>query len=321
MSDFVTVIRAEKHPLVLSREVTVGPRDNWITVDTGTFDGDTFRPKAISLRIDKKEVKPELTPVRQEWHKRNAPPAFAIGQYRGKKISLELTQPADGAGLCWQAARIADELPGEYRLASVLRKVGKDNMKVPMGLGWALQSDALDDAGRVALLDIHGQGAVVNFWNPTIAPIRASQFANILIGEKWTGGEKAFSTLAKVGGLKSLLLSGDAGISDTAIEKLKAQRPDLTVRPFDRTPSALVGRACHMVVKNLCSKEVIVYWADFNGKLAHPRKMKPNANVHQRSAFGCRYEAHIDGKLVETYIVTPVPQGKAHYVVWGIKGK
>ena len=320
MSDFVTVIRAEKHPLVLSRQITVGPRDNWITVDTGTFDGDTFRPKAITLRIDKKEVKPELTPVRQEWHKRNAPPAFAIGQYRGKKITIDLTQPADGAGLCWQAARIADELPGEYRLASVLKKVGKDKMKVPMGLGWALQSDAVDDAGRVALLDIQGQGAVVNFWNPTVAPIGDSEFANILIGDKWTGGDKGFSTLAKVGGLKSLFLAGDAGISAAAIEKLKTQRPDLTVRPFDRTPSALVGTGCHMVLKNLSGKEVIVYWADFNGKLAHPRKMKPNATAHQRSAFGCRYEAHIDGKLVETYIVTPAPEKKP-YVVWGIKGK
>jgi len=323
MSNFVTIIRAEKHPLVLSREVTVGPRDNWITVDTGVFDGDTFRPKPVTLRIDKKEAKPEVTPVRQDWQTRNAPPAFAIGKYRGKKITLELTQPAGGPGYYWQAARIADELPGEYRLARVLKKVGKDDMKVPMGLGWALQSDAVDDAGRLALLDIHRRGAVVNFWNPTVAPIRDSEFANILIGDKWTGGDKAFSTLAKVGGLKSLLLAGDAGVSDAAIEKLKGRRPDMTVRPFDRTPSALVGRGCHMVLKNLRGKEVIVYWVDFNGKLSSPRKMKPNATAHQRSAFGCRYEAHIDGKLVETCIVTPASRvrGKHPYVVWEIKPK
>ncbi len=120
---FLTMIRAEKHPLVFSREITVGPRDNWVTVDTGVFDGDTFRPKAISLRIDKKEIKPERAPIRQEWQERDAPPVFAIGQYRRRKVTLELTQPADGTGLYWQAARISDELPGEYRLASILKKV------------------------------------------------------------------------------------------------------------------------------------------------------------------------------------------------------
>ena len=323
---FLTMIRAEKHPLVLSREITVGPRDNWLTVDTGVFDGDTFRPKTISLRIDKKEARPELTPVKQDWQRRNAPPAFAIGQYRRKKITLELIQPADGTGLCWQAARISDELPEEYRLARVLKKMGKADMKVPHMLGWALQSRAVSDPERLALLEIHRLGGGVNFWNPTIAGFQPNELNNVLVGREWTGGDKAFMTLAKLGSLKSLLLAGDAGISAAAVEKLKAARPDLTVRPFDRTPSGS-GRPCYMVIKNLCDKDVVVYWADFDGKLSHPRKMRPNANVHQSTRLGCRYEVYIDDKLIDTYNVAPynvavTPASRRRsYVVWEIKGK
>jgi len=317
---FATLIRAEKHPLVLSRQITVGPRDNWLTVDVGTFDGDTFRMELLPPRIDKKKMAPELVPVRQEWQKRNAPPAFAIGQYRGKKVTIELIQPPGGPGLCWLAARIGDELPGEYRLAVALKSVGKENMKVPKGLGWALQSETVDKPGRLALIEINRLGGLVNFWNPTVAPIRDSEFANILIGDKWTGGDKGFMTLAKVTGLKSLLLAGDAGISDAAVEKLQAQIPALTVRRFDWTPSGLWGPRCHMVTKNLSGKDVIVYWSDFNGKHSSSRKLKPNAAAHHGSAFGCRYEAHIDGELVETYNVPSTPGEKA-YVIWEIKGK
>jgi len=74
------------------------------------------------------------------------------------------------------------------------------------------------------------------------------------------------------------------------------------------------------VMKNQCDKDVIVYWADFEGQLAHPRTMKLNATVHQRTGFGCRYEAYIDGKLIATYNVAPGPGGRA-YVVWEIKRK
>ena len=317
---FATLIRAEKHPLVLSRQITVGPRDNWLTVDAGTFEGDTFGLVTLPPRIDKKKMTPKLIPLRQEWQKRNAPPAFAIGQYRGKKVTIELIQPPGGPGLCWQAARIGDKLPGEYRLAAALKSVGKENMKVPKGLGWALQSETVDKPGRLALLEIHRLGGLVNFWNPTVAPIRDSEFANILIGDKWTGGDKGFMMLAKVTGLKSLLLAGDAGISGAAVEKLQAQRPALTVRRFDWTPSGLWGPRCHMVTKNLSGKDVIVYWSDFNGKHSYSRKIKPNAAAHHGSAFGCRYEAHIDDKLVETYNVPSTPGEKA-YVIWEIKGK
>ena len=316
---FLTMIRAEEHPLVFSREITVGPSDNWLTVDAGTFDADsTFQPKAVSLRVDNKEIKPKQTPARQEWQTRDAAPVFSIGQYRRKKVTLELIQPAGGPGLFWNRAGISDQLPGEYRLAGALKKAGKTDMKVSMGLGWGLQSTSVDDAGRGALLEIHRLGGVVNFWNPLIERVRPGELGNVLVGCTWTGGDKGFMTLAKVGGLKSLFLAGDAGVSAAAVEKLKAQRPDLTVRQFERTPSGLGPRCIH-VARNLCDKDVIVQWVDFEGRHAHPRTIKPKAAIHLGSNSGVRYEAYIDGKLVSTYSVAPV-QGRP-YVVWEIKPK
>jgi len=315
---FLTMIRAEKHPLVFSREITVGPRDNWLTVDAGVFDAaDTFHPKAITLRLDKKQIKPQQTPIRQDWQERDAAPVFSIGQYRRKKVMLELTQPAGGAALYWRGMGISDELPGEYRLASVLRKAGKADMKVPLGLGWGLQSAAVDDAGGLALLGIHRLGGVVNFWNPLLERIGPSELGTVLIGSTWTGGDEGFMTLAKVGGLKSLFLAGDAGISAAAVEKLKAQRPDLAVRQFERTPSGLGPPRNHRV-RNSYKKDVIVHWVDYEGQLANPRTIKPNRQVFLGRNSGGRYEAYIDGKLIGTYHSAPGPQGPP-YAVWEIK--
>ena len=314
---FLTMIRAERQPLVLSREITVAPGDNWLTVDTGGFAADdTFHPKAIPLRIGKTEIKPEPTPIRQDWQTRDAPPAFGLGPYRGKKVTLELTQPAGGASLYWHRMGISDELPGAYRVARVLKQVGKADMKVSLMLGWALQSDAVSDPQRLLLLEIHASGGVVNFWNPTVGNFRRNELNNVLVGRGWKGGDKAFMTLAKMGSLKSLLLAADAGISAAAVEKLKAQRPDLTVRPFERTPSSL-GRPCRHGARNLCDKDVMVQWVSYEGQLAHPRTIKPNATIHLGTRAGVRYEAYIGGKLIATYNVVSVPGRPS--VVWDIK--
>ena len=324
-TSFLPMIRAEKHPLVFSRKITVGPRDNWLAVDAGVFSAENaFRPQNIAIRIDNKEIRPEPLPIRQDWQTRDAARSFAIGPYRGKEVTIEMTQPAGGPSVYWYRASISNDVSGEYRLAGVLKKAGKADMKVQRGLGWGLQSDALDDAGRLALLDIDARGAVVNFWNPAVKPIGPSELANVLIGDKWTGGDKGLETVAKVGGLKQLFLAGDAGVSAAAVEKLRAQRPDLVISPFDRTPSAYYGR-CRLVLKNLCDKDVVVYWVHFNGKLVRTWAMKPNASVHHNSVVGGRYEAHIDDKVIATYTVVPATvapaQGAKAYVVWEIKRK
>ena len=319
-STFLPMIRAEKHPLVFSRQITVGPRDNWLTVDAGVFSPeDAFQPQNIALRIDDNAARPQPLPIRQNWQTRDAAPSFDIGRYRGKKITIEMTQPAGGPRLFWHRASISNDLSGEYRLARLLKKVGKPDMKVPRGVGWGLQSGALDDPGRLALLDVYALGAVVNFWNPTVRSIGANELGNVLVGAKWTGGDKGLETVAKIGGLKTLFLAGDAGVSPAAVEKLKGSRPDMTVRHFDHTPSALYGK-CHLVIKNTGDKDVVVHWVHFSGKLVRAWKMTPNATVHNGSGIGCRYQAYIDDKLAVTYTVAPPKDGKA-YVVWEIKRK
>ena len=104
---FRPMVRAEKHPLVLSRRITIGSRDNWLTVDAGVFDDNgAYCPRAVSLRVDKEVIEPRKPPARQTWQTRDAPPVFSIGQYRGKKVTLELTQKPDTANLYWHRIEI-----------------------------------------------------------------------------------------------------------------------------------------------------------------------------------------------------------------------
>jgi len=308
---FRLMVRAEKHPLVLSRQITVAARDNWLTVDTGLFDdnGD-YCPRAVSLRVGREVIKPEKPPVRQTWQTRDAPPVFSIGQYRGKKVTLELTQKPDGPGLYWHRIEISNDPPGEYCLAGVLKKSGGNFSRA---LGWALQSDALSDSERLAVLDIHRLGGVVNFQNSTVHNVRVNRLGNILIGNEWTGGDKAFMMLAKLSSLKSLLLAGDAGISAATVEKLKTLRPDLKIRKYEHTPSGIGGPCAHFA-RNNCDKAVTVYWSNYQGNIVQARIIAPAGKIKIGGRGGRRYKAYIDGKLVATYRVIPKPG-----VVWEIK--
>jgi len=316
---FLTTVRAEKRPLVLSRQITPQAGDNWLIVDVGRLAGsNVFNREPVSVLIDNKELKPEPPPTRQEWQKRDPSPAFSLSQFRGKKITVEIRQRSGGVGLYWHKARISGVPPGEYRLAEILKKAGMAGAKIPYWVGWGLQCDAVDQAGQMAMLEIHKAGGVVNFWNPTIRSISENEFRSILIGDVWTGGDKGMATLARSGALKLLLLARDAGVSEAAIEKLRALRPDIKIRMFDRTPSAL-GGPCHVVFKNQTGKDIMLYWVDFEGQYKYPRKLKPNASFHAPSRIWCRYEVcRMDGTKFATYVVDVPPGGKP-YVTWDIK--
>jgi hypothetical protein len=307
---FRPMVRAEKHPLVFSRQITIRPRDNWLTVDTGVFGDDgAYLPRAVSLRVGEKVIKPEKSPGRQSWQMRAAPPLFSIGQHRGKKVTLELTQKPDAADLYWHRIEISNDPPGEYCLAGVLKKSGGN---ISRALGWALQSDALSDSKRLAVLDIHRLGGVVNFQNSTIHNVRVNRLGNILIGNEWTGGDKAFMMLAKMRSLKSLLLAGDAGVSPATIEKLKTLRPDLKIKKYEHTPSG-IGGPCPHFARNNCDKAVTVYWSNYQGNIVQARTIAPNGKIKIGGRSGRRYKAYIDGKLIATYRVMPKPG-----VVWEI---
>ena len=133
---FRTMIRAGKHPLVLSRSITVGPGDNWLTVDAGkSAEAGTSRP-AASLRIDNKKIEPEKPPVRQAWQKRDAPMVFPIRQYRRKKVTLELTQPAGSSEVFRHTVGVSNELPEEYRFVAELKRVMALRDSKPLPAKW-----------------------------------------------------------------------------------------------------------------------------------------------------------------------------------------
>ena len=319
-SRFLGRVRAEKHPLILSRTLTVTPADNWITVRTGEVSGmNTFKPRFISLKVDGKDVEPEPKPARQAWQPLAAPLMFALAKYRGKKVTLELHQPADGTNLYWHAVELSSKPSGEYQLAWFFKRVGRREQGIPRALGWALQSGALDDDARLRLMDLSDSGAIVNFWNPNIAPIRPGELATVMVGDKWKGGDKKFAELAKVRGLKTLLIAADSGVSPAAVKKLQAARPDQAIEQYDRTPSQYTGH-CTIKIRNHTRKQLVVHWSNFEGRLVRAWKVRPGATVHGRSGFGCRYEAYdAEDKLVRTCSV-PVNYGRSIWD-WEIRDK
>jgi len=122
--EFSRMIRTEKYPLVLSRTVTVGPGDNWLIVDAEELsDNGTSGPAKLSVRIDGKKTEPPATPARMAWWNGNAPTAFPLEQYRRRKVTLELIQPAGGGPVSWKSLGMSKELPREYRFARGLKRI------------------------------------------------------------------------------------------------------------------------------------------------------------------------------------------------------
>ena len=155
---FRTMLRAGKHPLVLSRSITVGPDDSWLTVDAGqSAAAGTSRAAAASLRIDNKKIKPEKPPLRQAWQERDAPTVFSIRQYRRKKVTLELTQPAGSTEVFWHTVGVSDELPQEYRLAAELKRVMALRDSEPLPAKWGQGARDLLKSVNPAEDAVHGQ--------------------------------------------------------------------------------------------------------------------------------------------------------------------
>ena len=302
---FLPMVRAERKPLTLSRTLTVGAKDNWLVVNTAGLSDGVLGPRAVSFRVDRKETPPEKIPQKQEWQEQDPPQVFSLSPYRGKKVTLELTQAADGKPVHWKTAKIAEAPPAAYRLSRMLKLAGKGDLQIPRGLGWALRSGGIDERGKLALLDIHQLRGVVNFGMSGLPGMAPDELNNLLIGADWTGGDKAFVTkLGKLSGLKTLFLAGDAGISPAAVEKLQAQMPRLTIVRFERTPSP-ISAPCFMTMHNRTGRDVVVFWIGYTGKLSHSRTIKPNEQRKQRTHVGGRYEAYLDGKLISRCVVVP----------------
>ena len=326
---FLTMLRAQGQPLRLSRRMKIGPTDKWLAVNVGLPTGENPRPDVVALRVGRRKVQPRKVPIRQLWQSRPAPLVFPLAGHQGKKITLELTQPAGGKPLHWQAVSTLAVPPAAYRLVDIMTLVGKSDMQVPYELGVALQSDRISKQEKLAALEINQLGGMVNFRPGLTADVPLDTLANILVDKDWTGGDKTFirtfAMFKRMSSLRTLLVTEDSRISDGAIAKLRAEMPKLTItRIVKRIPSLEGGKDCYVTWRNLTGKEVLVLYINPSGKLQGSRYLKPGQELKRKTRVGWSYEAHYlrwDHRQVSKY--APLPPLATHVVtpdaVWDIR--
>jgi len=318
------MLRAEGQALVLSREMTIGPTDKWLAVHVGLPTGEDPRPDTIALHVGEQQVQPRKIPMRQRWQSGPVPFLFPLGQYQGKKVALELRQPAGGSPLHWQGVRTSGAPPAAYRLAEILALAGKRDVQVPYALGQALQSDRISRREKLAALEITQLGGHVNFTSRPAGKGPLDGLASVMIGSDWTGGDKALLTLRELPDSITLLVAEDSGVSSGAIDKLQTAMPKLAIRTLKRTPSSRAGEKCFVTWRNHCPEEVVVLWIDELAAVHFSRHLKPGQEMRRDARCRQRYEAHIlrkdyaeaeeytHTKALSRFLVTPD-------AVWDIK--
>ena len=108
---FWTMLQTAGRPLSLRREMKIGPADKWLAGHLGLMGGSAPRTDAVILRVDRRQVQPRKVPIRQSWQDRPAPLLFALDEYQGKSVTLELAQGAGGKPLHWQAVSTSSVPP------------------------------------------------------------------------------------------------------------------------------------------------------------------------------------------------------------------
>jgi len=328
---FWTMLEAGGRALSLRREMKIATADKWLAVHLGLPTGENPRPDTVTLHVGGRQVSPRKVPIRQSWQDRPAPLVFSLAQFQGEKVTLELTQAPGGKPVLWRAVRTLAAPPPAYRLVDIMKLVGKSDMKVPYGLGQALQSNRIAQAEKLAALEINELGGVVNFTPLPDAKVPLNALTNVLIGRDWAGGDKAFinthPTFKKMPSLKSLLVTPESGVSTGAIAKLKAEMPKLTIsRIIRRIPSTEGGAHRPVTWRNRCAKGVTILWIDPQSRLRFSvtRYLEPGQELKRSAFVGIRYEAHyprkdytnaqdyIFSQPLSSFVVTPG-------AVWEIK--
>jgi len=296
---FWPMIQARDKPLKLRRKITLRPDDKHLAVHLGLPTDIHHRPGTITLHVGEREIPARKIPVRQTWRDRPTPLLFDLQKYIGKTVTLELTQPAGGKPLHWQAISISKVPPREYRLVDSLKAVGLKDTSVPHGLGQALQWPGVSDAEKRAAVEIHQMGAVVNFTPATEDQKTMNGPVNIMIGREWSGGDKSFAKASRkiktLTSLKTLLVTIESGISNGEIAKLQGQLPKLKIiRLIPRVASPRQGAYRPVRWRNQTNREVVIIWIDQNGKLAFSStpRVNPGQELRRSAYIGIRYEAH-----------------------------
>ena len=229
---FLTMLRMRGKPLGLSREITIGPADKWLAVYVGLPTGENPHPDTIALRIGDKQVPPLKIPVRQLWQKLNAPFVFGLGDYQGRKITLNLTQPSGGRPLHWQAVSISSVPPEAYRMVDIMKLAGKGDGHISYGLGRVLQSSRVSKDQKLAAVEISKLGGVVNYRTEATS----DGVVNVMLDKDWTGGDKALiensATFKRLPALRTLSVTEYSGVSRGAIAKFQVEMPKVAIRRF-----------------------------------------------------------------------------------------
>jgi len=327
---FLAMLRVERQPMRLRREMTIGPGSTWLVVRLGLETAENPRPDVVALYVNQREVRPRKMPIRQRWQERPTPIVFSLERYKGRKVTLELTQPPGDKPLLWSAVRTSATAPEPYRLVDALALAHLGDSHVPYALAQVLQSTRIGRREKQAVLEIRQLGGVVNY-RPCGTAGTADGLGNLLVGRDWTGGDKtfvkAFATFRKMPSLRTLLVTRASGVSDGAIARLRTDMPALTVHRFiKRIPSAEGGRGGNVTWRNGCQRDLAILWVDPQGVLTFSStpRLTPGQELKRHAFAGIRYEAHFlrrDFTRAEDYLFTqPLSTfNAAPDAVWEIK--
>ncbi|MDP6635307.1 MAG: NPCBM/NEW2 domain-containing protein [Phycisphaerae bacterium] len=326
---FRTMIQPKGKPLRIWREMKIGPKDKWLAAHVSLPDGGPAKVNSLALSIGGNKVQARKVPVMQTWQGRPAPLLFPIGDYRGKKVTLELIQAVGGQPLHWKTVGMSETLPPEYELTDIMASVGKSDMKVPISLGQALMATRISRTKKLVALEINQLGGSVGFIPPPGTHRPSYRIPDILLGTDWTGGNKVFveniETFIKMPGLESMVVTKESKISDAAIAKLKARMPKLTItRTIKRIPSHREGGRADVAWRNLTGRRIVVLYVDPRDGLRFSVFLEPGQVRKVMSNGGSRLEAHYirkDFTRAEHY-ASSLPLTTCHSYpgkVWDIK--
>jgi len=326
---FWTMLQTGSQPFSLRKEMKIAPADKWLAVYLGSPGSAAPPADNVTLSAGGRAVQPKKVPIKQLWQDSPAPLLFGLQEYQGKKIMLELAQRPGGKPLHWHAVSISPVLPPEYRLAKIMTDVGKKDMKVSYELGLALQSVRISKGEKLAALEITERGGRVNFKSHANDTFDADTLNNVMIGQEWKGGDKAFlkisTILKKMPGLKRLLVTGRSRVSTDAVAKFRTAMPELKVAHVaERIPSpAAHFRDCTVTWRNHTGKLVLVMYIKPDRSIQGSRWLEPGKVLVRKARVGYSYEAHYgDRKLPWAAYTHSVPLS-SHIAkpnaVWDIK--
>jgi hypothetical protein len=303
-SHLLALVQPLKQPLLLSRKMLIGPSEKYLAVYLSSEHGYSPGSHAVTLSVDKKQIKPRKIPIRQDWQDWPSPLLFQLDEYQGRTVTLELAQRADRKPLHWRAITTSKELPSPYHIARLLEEAGHGNLQITRQLGAELRSHGMDDQGKRALISVYQNGGIMGYSGQLMRSLQTGDTHHIFVGEDWNGGDKSFAAFQTIPILESLTVIRSSGVSDSAVKKLQEVKPGLEIEVLEKLPETREQR-CTFWMQNHTGKEVRLMW-DSSGTLTHRDTLHGRiGRKKHHSNIGVNFEAHVHGKCVSRFTVTP----------------